>query len=100
MSLFADGIDADTAKDWGLVWDVADDDALIDQTRSVAARLAAGPTRAYGAIKAAIDAAGTNTLDEQLDLERDLQRALGFSDDYREGVAAFVGKREARFRGM
>jgi len=99
MSLFADPISAERAEGWGMIWAVVDDEALADEARSVAITLAAGPTLAYAAIKRGIDAAATNTLVEQLDLERDLQRELGRSADYREGVAAFVEKREPRFTG-
>ena len=99
LSLFGDPIDAETARDWGMIWDVVDDEALADETLEVARKLAAGPTRGYAAIKQAIDASATNTLDEQLDLERDLQRELGRSSDYAEGVAAFMEKRTPRFEG-
>jgi 2-(1,2-epoxy-1,2-dihydrophenyl)acetyl-CoA isomerase len=61
--------------------------------------LAAGPTKGYGLIKKAIHASAGNSLDAQLDLERDLQREAGFSDDYREGVAAFMQKRKPDYRG-
>jgi 2-(1,2-epoxy-1,2-dihydrophenyl)acetyl-CoA isomerase len=99
LSVFSDPVGAEQAKEWGLIWDVADDDAILDAGSEIAARLAAGPSRAYSAIKHAIDAGATNTLAEQLDLERDLQQELGFTSDYREGVAAFVEKREPRFTG-
>lgn len=99
LSLFGSPIDAETARDWGMIWDVVDDDALADETLEVARKLAAGPTRGYAAIKQAIDAAATNTLHEQLDLERDLQRQLGRSRDYAEGVAAFMEKRKPEFEG-
>jgi 2-(1,2-epoxy-1,2-dihydrophenyl)acetyl-CoA isomerase len=99
LSLFGAPIDAETARDWGMIWDVVDDDALAGEALEVARKLAAGPTRGYAAIKQAIDAAATNTLDEQLDLERDLQRELGRSRDYAEGVAAFMEKRKPRFEG-
>ncbi len=99
LAIFGDSIDADTAKEWGMIWDVVDDESLASRAAETAVELANGPTLAYAAIKHAIDAAATNSLDDQLDLERDLQRELGGSDDYREGVTAFVEKREANFTG-
>ena len=99
MSLFDERISAEQAKEWGLIWEVVDDDDLGDTAREIAAAFAAGPTMAYGAIKRAIDAAAVNTLDDQLDLERDMQRRLGHSYDYREGVVAFMEKREPKFEG-
>jgi 2-(1,2-epoxy-1,2-dihydrophenyl)acetyl-CoA isomerase len=99
LSLFSEPISAEQAKEWGLIWDVVEDEALVDTATEMAAAFAAGPTLAYGAIKRAIDAAAMNTLDEQLDLERDVQRRLGHSHDYREGVAAFMEKRQPKFEG-
>lgn len=99
LSLFGEPISAEQAKEWGLIWDVVDDDDLADTASEMAATFAAGPTLAFGAIKRAIDAAALNTLDEQLDLERDVQRRLGHSYDYREGVAAFMEKRQPKFEG-
>ena len=83
----------------GMIWQVVDDAALMDEATKLARRLAAGPTLSYAAIKQAINAAATNTLDQQLDLERDSQRALGRSADFKEGVAAFLAKRPANFTG-
>ena len=83
----------------GMVWQVVDDAALMDEATKVARRLAAGPTLSYAAIKKAIDLAATNTLDQQLDFERDNQRELGRSADFKEGVAAFLAKRPAQFTG-
>jgi 2-(1,2-epoxy-1,2-dihydrophenyl)acetyl-CoA isomerase len=71
----------------------------MEEAKKLAHRLAAGPTLSYAAIKKAINAAATNTLDQQLDLERDSQRALGCSADFKEGVAAFLAKRPANFTG-
>ena len=72
---------------------------LPEQSLSTAQALAAGPTKAYGLIKKALYASAGNSLDAQLDLERDLQREAGLTDDYREGVTAFKEKREPRFKG-
>jgi 2-(1,2-epoxy-1,2-dihydrophenyl)acetyl-CoA isomerase len=76
-----------------------DDDKLATEAHSLAARLASGPTRGYGLIKRALHASPGNSLDAQLDLERDLQREAGISEDYREGVRAFKEKRQPRFTG-
>ncbi len=83
----------------GMVWQVIDDDKLMAEATALATKMAAGPTLSYAAIKKAMNVAGTNTLDQQLDLERDSQRALGKSADFKEGVAAFLAKRAAEFRG-
>lgn len=99
LSLFGEPLDAETALEWGMIWDVADDDQLAETASGVARRLAAGPTRAYAAIKHAIDAASGNSFAEQLAVEQDHQRVLGGTEDYAEGVAAFADKRRAEFRG-
>jgi len=99
LALLGEPLGAEEAKEWGLIWDVADDEALAGTVAALAARLATGPTGGFAAVKQALDASLANTLDEQLDLERDLQRALGRSDDYREGVAAFMDKRAPEFTG-
>ena len=99
LALTAEPLDAETAASWGLIWRAVDDDKLMDEAAALATRLAAGPTKGLGLTKRAIQAAATNSLDEQLDLERDLQRDLGWTEDYREGVAAFRERRPARFQG-
>lgn len=99
VSLLAEPVSAEDAAAWGLIWSVVDDDALMAEATRLAEQLAAGPTAGFAAIKRALNASPNNTLDEQLDLERDLQRAAGRTDDYREGVQAFLEKRPPRFGG-
>ena len=99
LSMVTDSISAEEAFDLGMIWRVVDDDSVQLEARALADQLATGPTLAYSAIKEAIEAAEANTLSDQLDLERDLQRQLGHSRDYQEGVAAFMEKREPRFEG-
>jgi 2-(1,2-epoxy-1,2-dihydrophenyl)acetyl-CoA isomerase len=99
LALLAEKLSAEHAAEWGLIWKVVDDDALASQSMAIAKQLAEGPTRGYGLIKEALSRSANNTLDAQLDLERDLQRKAGFSEDYREGVAAFIEKRKPEFKG-
>jgi len=99
LTMTAEPLPAETAADWGLIWKAVDDDALMDQAGALAASLAAGPTLGLGLTKRLIQAAATNDLDEQLDMERDAQRRAGHSADYAEGVTAFLEKRKAEFRG-
>jgi 2-(1,2-epoxy-1,2-dihydrophenyl)acetyl-CoA isomerase len=99
LALLAEKLSAEQAAGWGLVWKCVEDAELAAETDRLAAQLAAGPTRGYAHIKRALYASAGNTLDQQLELERDYQRLLGFSEDYREGVAAFSEKRPPKFTG-
>ena len=99
LAMLGAAVSAEEAVRMGMVWQVVDDARLMEEATALARRMAAGPTLSYAAIKQAMNAAGTNTLDRQLDLERDSQRALGKSADYKEGVAAFLAKRPAQFAG-
>ena len=98
-ALFAEKISAQQAVDWGMIWEAVPD---VDFAAHVAARagaLAAGPTVAYRLVKEALRASPANGLEAQLALEARLQSEAGATADFREGVAAFLEKRPARFRG-
>lgn len=97
LMMLAEPIAAEQAQAIGMIYRAVDDEDLMGEAHTVAERLAAGPTHALGLIKRALAASPTNALDAQLDLERDLQREAGVSDDYLEGVRAFLDKRPANF---
>ena len=99
LALLGDRISAEDAERWGLIWKALDDAHLLEEATATARTLAEGPTKGYGLIKKAIQASAGNSLDAQLDLERDLQREAGFTADYREGVAAFMQKRKPSYKG-
>jgi 2-(1,2-epoxy-1,2-dihydrophenyl)acetyl-CoA isomerase len=99
LALTAEPVPAEKAADWGLIWKAVDDADLMAEATKLAESLAAGPTLGLGLTKRLIQAAATNSLDEQLDMERDLQQQAGHSADYAEGVTAFLEKRPARFTG-
>ena len=99
LALSGDKLSAEQAAAWGLIWKCVDDAEFPEAVESLAAQLAQAPTLGLGAIKRALYASADNSLEAQLDLERDLQRELGYSADYREGVTAFLEKRAPRFTG-
>jgi 2-(1,2-epoxy-1,2-dihydrophenyl)acetyl-CoA isomerase len=99
LAMLGDRLPAEKAAEWGLIWAAVDDASLMSEARTLAERLAKGPTMAFGEIKRTLDAAAENTLDEQLELERRTQHRLGDTDDFREGVTAFLTKREPQFKG-
>lgn len=98
LAFTAQPLSAEDAARWGLIWKAVDDGELIAEAEALARGFADGPSAAYALTKQAIHAASTNTLDAQLDLERDYQRQAGLSDDHREGVAAFMEKRKPNYR--
>src|SRR3954454_9653258 len=99
MALLGERVPAPQALEWGLVNWVHPDDALMDEANALVERLAAGPTRSYASSKRALNQAIYGDLDVQLDLEAELQHALGRSKDFLEGTAAFVERRDPAFTG-
>lgn len=97
LAMTGDALDATRAKEWGLIWDVADD--AVAAALAMAHRLAEMPTAALVATRKLLREASTRTLDAQLDAERDMQSALGRTHDYLEGVSAFRAKRAPQFKG-
>ncbi len=99
LTLLGNKLPAEQAAAWGMIWQCVDDAELSATVDGLARQFAIAPTRGLAATKAAIRRSWQRTLTEQLDVERDMQRELGRSSDYAEGVAAFVEKRTARFTG-
>ena len=97
LAMTGDKLSAAQAKEWGMIWDVADD--CVAAAVAMAERLSVMPTKALTATRHLMRDAGTRTLDQQLDVERDTQSALGRTHDYIEGVTAFLQKRPAQFKG-
>jgi 2-(1,2-epoxy-1,2-dihydrophenyl)acetyl-CoA isomerase len=97
--MLAEPLLAEKAEAWGLIWKAVDDDKLEAEVTAVANKLAAAATYGLALTKRAIAASSTNTLVQQLDLERELQRLAGASPDCAEGIGAFLEKRPARFTG-
>ena len=99
LALTGQPLSAEQAADWGLIWKCVDDDALDAAVDALAEKLAAMPPLGLAAIKSMIRTSWDRSLDEELTLQRDEMRRLGFTEDYREGVAAFLEKRPATFKG-
>ncbi|HEX9773050.1 MAG TPA: 2-(1,2-epoxy-1,2-dihydrophenyl)acetyl-CoA isomerase PaaG [Steroidobacteraceae bacterium] len=99
LAMLGDKLPAEQAAAWGLIWQCVEDAELATTVERLAQGFAAAPTLGLARTKQAIYGAWSRSLAEQLDVERDLQRELGWSADYAEGVAAFAGKRSPRFAG-
>ena len=99
LALTGEPLSAEKAEEWGLIWKCVDDEALDTEVDAIARKLASLPPLGLAAIKEMIRASWSHTLDQELNHQRDAMRRLGFSDDYREGVAAFLEKRQPNFVG-
>jgi 2-(1,2-epoxy-1,2-dihydrophenyl)acetyl-CoA isomerase len=99
LSLLGERLPADKALEWGLVNRVFADDELMEKAREMGRELAQGPTIALGLIRRLYWESPDNTYEEQLNLERQMQRQAGASADFKEGVRAFLQKRPANFKG-
>ena len=91
---------AETAADWGLVWKCVEDAALMDEAKKVAQKFAKGPTVGLTQIRKLVRQSWNNSLDTQLEAEREAQVTAGRTRDFIEGVTAFLQKRAAKFTGQ
>ena len=99
LAMLGDKLSAEQALAWGMIWQVVEDDALRSEAITLAEHLASQPTYGLSLIKKAINVSADNSLEDQLLLERDLQRLAGRSADYKEGVQAFMQKRTPTYQG-
>ena len=99
LALTGEPLPAEKAAEWGLIWKCVEDEQLDAEVDRLAAKLAALPPLGLAAIKSIIRSTWERSLEEELVVERDEMRRLGYSEDYREGVAAFLEKRPAKFVG-
>jgi len=99
LAMLGDKLPAEKAEEWGLIWKCVDDEALDSEVDAIAQKLASLPPLGLTAIKKMIRESWSHTLDQELNHQRDAMRRLGFSEDYREGVSAFLEKRQANFVG-
>jgi 2-(1,2-epoxy-1,2-dihydrophenyl)acetyl-CoA isomerase len=99
LALTGEPLPAETAAQWGLIWKAVEDEALDAEVDAIANKLASLPPLGLAAIKEMIRSSWQYSLDEELDRQAGAMRRLGFTADYREGVAAFLEKRPPNFTG-
>jgi len=99
LAMLGEKLTAERAESWGLIWKCIADERFAEEVNTLATHFASAPTLGLAKSKQLIYASGMNTLDQQLQLEADTMRELGYSNDYREGVSAFLEKRSPAFKG-
>jgi len=99
LAMLGEKLSAEKAEAWGLIWKAVPDEELAAETQAMARHFASAPTKGLAFTKQALYASPHNTLQQQLTLECGMMSELGRSDDYREGVAAFMEKRAPQFKG-
>lgn len=99
MYLLDQKVSAEKAAEWGLIYKAVEPDQLDEEVAGVAQKLAGMPTKGFGLYKRAVNETFSNSLDEQLELEANLQTKAGNTEDYKEGVEAFLEKRKPEYRG-
>lgn len=98
-ALTGEPVTAERAESWGMIWKCVDDDKLSSEVDALAAKFASAPTKGLACTKKLIRESAQHSFEQQLIIERDTQRRLGHTQDYREGVAAFLEKRAPNFTG-
>jgi 2-(1,2-epoxy-1,2-dihydrophenyl)acetyl-CoA isomerase len=99
LAMLGPKIKAEQAEAWGMIWQCVDDEELLPTALGLAEEMATQPTRGFAFTKQAFAASAANTLDKQLELEKELMRAAGKTHDYKEGVTAFLEKRTPEYKG-
>jgi 2-(1,2-epoxy-1,2-dihydrophenyl)acetyl-CoA isomerase len=99
LAMLGPKIKAEQALAWGMIWQCVDDEELMPTALGLAEEMATQPTRGFAFTKQAFAASTTNTLEQQLELEKELMRAAGKTHDYKEGVSAFLEKRSPNYKG-
>ena len=99
LALLGDKLSAEQAQNWGMIWQCVEDESLMDETMTLALHLATQPTKGLAKIKELMNNSFSTPMHQQLELEKYAMRELGRTSDYREGVSAFMEKRQPTFTG-